>query len=134
MKKFALVAVATAFILVGCKTAEQSLQEAGAKPLAAAEVKSMIVGNTTSVTMESGTNSTAFFRSNGTMFAKNSRGNSSGGTWEVKQDGQLCTMWEKWGSKCVKIYPSGVEFKEIDEGGNLYLTIKQVRKGNPEGF
>ncbi|WP_135077347.1 hypothetical protein [Terasakiella sp. SH-1] len=135
MKKFAFVAVISAFALMGCKTAEQSFQEAGLKPLPTNEILKLIVGNTTNVVLaQGGIRATTYFRENGTMIAKNSRGGSSDGTWQTKGENQLCVNWAKWGRKCVKVYPSGNEYKEVDEGGKLYLTITGVRTGNPEGF
>lgn|GEM_PF-4756869 len=133
MKKFAFAAVISAFTLMGCKTAEQSLIEAGAKPLTATEIKLTVVGNTTNVTLANGVTATSYFNPNGTAFAKNNK-SSSDGTWEIKSDGQICINWVKWGGKCVRVYPSGAEFKEIDESGNLFLTVNQIRTGNPEKF
>jgi hypothetical protein len=133
MKKFAFAAVLSVLALTGCKTAEQALMESGAKQLNAAEITSNLGDKTMNVTLADGIKAVSYFNPNGKAYAKNRNG-SSDGTWKVNAQDQLCINWEKWGAKCVKVYASGAEFKEVDGAGNLYLTVNTIRPGNPEKF
>lgn len=104
---------ATALALVACKTAEQSLQEAGAKPLSAAELKTLfskdIAWSWKNVKGRSGKTAV---KTDGTVVLTSGDWTSPG-KWRLN-DNTLCTTYEKLadrGEKCFRFYRTDTDAK-----------------------
>lgn len=77
-----------------------------------------------------------YYKADGTMAAKAGQ-TTSGGTYEIKDDGSLCKNWSNryWEGSCAKRYPdaSGMII-ERDTGNRERFRVKQTLDGNARGL
>ena len=104
--------------------------------LSAAEVKQILTGHTALGTTSRGSPYWLYRRADGTQSVETGSGFSDEGEWSVKDDGALCSVWEKirdGEEHCTKIYRTGE---------NRYYAIRtddsksvfKMLKGNPENL
>ena len=131
------IAVAVLLFLTACKTTEQSLKDAGHKPLTADQIKQVFVGNTFIGT--SGRTGNAFegvYEKNGTVRVVTSNGRKDSGTWRTTKDNTLCTKytWLRGGTEvCRRYYKVGNEIQSVRLDGTPSSRFKVI-KGNPKGL
>lgn len=132
MRKIAIVLLA-GMTLVGCKTAEQALVEAGRTPLKAEQLKSLFVGNTINGQSATFTFS-AFVSPDGTTRGTNTRGSTNSGTWKIVGD-TVCLEWKdpRWTNACSKYFEDKGEYVKVLPDGSEHYRFT-IEKGNPKGL
>jgi hypothetical protein len=131
--KSILIACIPLAALVGCKTAEIALKEAGKKSLTADQIQKVVAGNTFIGIGSS--DFTSFLRKNGTIKVI-SRGREDTGTWHVKQPNEMCTKytWIRNGQEnCRRYYKIDGGYQSVQLDGSASSTFKIV-SGNLNNF
>ena len=126
----ALIMVIT--LLSGCATkAVDKAMEEGGKRLTAAELSSLVAGNTLALKDYDTTAKVECFH-NGKLAATNSDGVFSTGRWEVDEKDHLCLRFQRLGGSeefCATVYQVGDEYRQFTDDGALLNTFK-VTPGN----
>ncbi len=124
--------------VAGCQTDEESFVSSGAKPLTAAELQKLYLGNTMSGIIPSQNLSFhAYFHPDGRVAGKllgGARHDLDWGVYQIKEPkSQVCIHWAKWlNTGCATVYKLGPEMKVFEpREGKLYFK-QRMRKGNPE--
>ena len=114
-----------------CVTGVFGAAHAEGQPDSPDVIKVRVVGNT--VCGESnGYYTCIYYNANGTISGKAGTSTAKG-TYEVKEDGMLCTKWDnpQWQSGCAKQYPNDKgEIQSIDDGGKTTFLTKMIEMGN----
>jgi hypothetical protein len=85
-------------VLAACSSVHDDLVASGARPLDANEVRSQLVGNT-----EIWTKGAGYYAEDGTLRAV-WEGESYTGTWEIRDNGDLCYTVAAWGGTDCQSY------------------------------
>lgn len=105
--------------------------------LSAAELKEFLTESTTTRHIHKfNIDNTTYWRADGTAAGTNSRGQSATGTWEVKENGEVCSKWteSRWNAvPCHALYKQGDTYKWVSNGDVWADNLKHV-KGNPENL
>ena len=133
IKKQTLI-IAVVLSLAACKTAEESLKEAGNKPLNSAQVTQTVTGNTlVGTSYRTGNGFKSYYNKNGTVKIVIDNGRKDAGTWKIGKGGTLCTKysWIRKGAEyCRRIYKVGKEYQSVQLDGAEGSKYRVV-KGNP---
>ena len=130
----AVLAIAVlALSLASCKTAEESLKEAGNKPLNASEIKTLLSGNTLNGRTEQGYNFVTYYHPDGTAHLKSKKYDESG-KWHVDGANGYCAQWpsaSEGKTHCRHVYKMGGRYQFIRPDGSDSSTFT-IEKGNPQ--
>ena len=134
MVKKQMLIIAVVLSLAACKTTEESLKEAGNKPLSSAQVTKTLAGNTLEGTSaRTGSGFKSYYNKNGTVKILIDNGREDAGTWKVGKDGALCTKysWIRKGAEyCRRIYKVGKEYQAVQLDGTAGTKYRLVKR-NP---
>lgn len=134
MKKH-VIAVAILLTLVACKTTEESLKEAGNKPLTSDQIEQTLIGTTLAgISGRTGNSFEAVFEKNGTAKVLVGNGREDSGTWKITKNNTLCTKytWIRNGEEnCRRYYKVGNEYQSVQLDGSASSKFKIV-KGTPK--
>lgn len=104
--------------------------------MSAQEVKQVLTDNTAQGSTSRGTPYWLYRRADGTQALETDSGFSDEGEWSVKEDGTMCSEWEKirdGEEHCTKIYRTGENrFYAIRTDGSK--SVFKMLKGNPENL
>lgn len=118
--------------LASCKTAEESLKEAGNKPLTSVELRSLLSGNTLLGTNDRGFDYVTYYRPDGTSHLKSKKFDEQG-KWRIDPANGYCTQWPFMNDgkeQCRSIYKVGDRYQMIRPDGSDSSTFT-IAKGNP---
>jgi hypothetical protein len=103
-----------------------------AAPLTAAEVKTLIAGNSASGFADAlGKNYTAYYAADGNFVQVLEDKKRRQGAWKVTDDGHFCTQFPSEQERCTRVMPSGKgEYQRVKDDGMVTNTFKKFSKGN----
>ena len=140
-----LTSVIVLGLLAGCQQGptEKQMGEQNREPLAKNDVIEKMTDITGYATNKDGTNIIIYRDSDGTVRGKASWTGGSEkdtGQWRVRDDGAMCTEWNKWlngQEACYRIYDVGdsLIFTNIKGPGENYKVPKaDIKDGNVESL
>lgn len=124
MRKIIIIAAAC-LALAGCKTAAESLKEAGNKPLTSSEIKQALAGKTTNGTSTRGFSFQVKYNANGTAALSSNKYNETG-KWWTEGENLFCTQWPtiRDGKKgCRHLYNTDGTYRNIRLDGSAASTF-----------
>ena len=130
-----VIGLCTAVMLAACATDSREREA-----LSAAQVQSLVAGNTLSGATIKRAQFAIYFRQDRTATGELSEVRTDG-DWEINTNGELCTRFPAWdqsdwaGGKrlCYALYQVGSNYALYD-GGHLAGTVISVAEGNPRGY
>ena len=112
-------------------------QDQGA-PLAADELRGLIVGNTIEGPIRSKPYD-FYYRKDGTMGGMITSLGADRGTWRVEDDGKFCQQWIQFlnaDDRCYRWYRQGDRYvmRNVDTFRTIDITVWRITEGNPRNF
>lgn len=120
-----LLTIAVCVALAGCKTTEESLKEAGKKPMSSAQINALLGGKTSTGTNSNGRTFAVKYNTDGEAML-NSGNFSDKGKWWVEGNDLYCSQWAKLrdGAKsCRRIYDVGGQYQSVNLDGTESSTF-----------
>ncbi len=101
-------------------------------PLTAAEVKTLIAGNSASGFADAlGKNYTAYYALDGKLVQVLENGKRRQGAWKVADSGHFCTQFPTETERCTRVAPAdNGEYQRVKDDGMVTNTFKKFYKGN----
>lgn len=127
--------IAVALLLAGCATEPPPVI-----PLTAAEMQTLLIGNTVSGSTLKRAQFAMYFRANGRAAGELAEVTAAG-TWRITSDGQFCTQFPGWdysawaGGRevCYRFYRSDSGYR-LTEGAEVAGVVTQISPGNPRNL
>lgn len=118
--KHLIVSMLVCLAVVSCKTAEESLSEAGNRPISASEIRQLLAGNTLKGITSRGFEFSVFYSANGAAKVKSKKYDETG-KWWTEGTNKYCTQWPtvRDGAKgCRRFYKVGNEYQMVKMDGS----------------
>lgn len=118
--KHLIISLLACLAVVSCKTAEESLTEAGNKPISAFEIRQLLAGNTLKGISSRGFDFTVVYNAKGAAKITSNKYNETG-KWWTEGTNKYCTQWPtvRDGAKgCRRIYKIGNEYQMVRTDGS----------------
>lgn len=112
--------------LSGCKTAEESLREAGNQPLSKTQAQEVLSGNTFDARNVSGQAWFEYHAPDGTLYAGDGDSWLKTGEWWVNDAGEYCLTMPGWNNatnRCQPIYKVDAGYRTFWQDGRPYMTV-----------
>lgn len=120
-----IIGLAMCIALVACKTTEDTLKEAGKKPMTAVQIRQLYANNTVIGVTNGGQSFEAKFSSDGTAILHAGSINEPG-KWWVEGDDIYCSQWttvRDGAKRCLRIYDIGGKYQSVELDGYASSTF-----------